>query len=511
MWRKLLDWIDGILNRVTMYRLILYYLIALLVVAIGFSALNVLPYDPLALAASAVFILGVCLLANEVFAKVWKVPANAESAYITAFILTLIITPLKLPHQGAFIETALWASAIAIASKYVIAIKKKHIWNPAAFGVAATALFLNDPATWWVATAALAPFVLLGGLLLVRKLQRSDLVWSFSLVALATIVATNAGGNLGLPTILQRALLDAPLLFFGFVMLTEPLTSPPTRPRRIVYGAFVGLLFAPAVHLGSVYSTPELALLFGNVLSYLMSPKQKLVLTLKEKVQIAPDMYDFAFAGGEEMRFRPGQYMEWTLGHEKTDSRGNRRYFTLASSPTEDDIRLGVKFYERSSSFKRALLNLDDGQTIVAGQLAGDFTLPRDKRKKLAFIAGGIGITPFRSMVKYLLDKKEVRPAVLIYSNRNAEDIVYSNLFARAERELDLKTVYTLTETAPVDWRGEKGRVSAALIARNVPDWRERTFYVSGTHAMVAATESVLKGMGVPPGRIKTDFFPGFA
>ncbi len=493
-----------------MYRLVLYYLIGLWIAAMGLSALHALPYEPSAVFVSALFITGVCLLVNEIFARVFKVQTNEESVYITALILTLIISPLDIFRSGVFIETALWASVFAIASKYIFAIKKKHVFNPAAFGVVATALFLGEAASWWVGTAVMAPFVIAGGLIMVRKLQRSDLVWSFSLAAIAATLATNLGQGLGLFTILSRTLFEAPFFFFAFVMLTEPLTAPPTRFWRIAYGLLVGVLFAPALHIGGVYSTPELALILGNVFSYIVSPKQKLVLKLKEKIQIAPDMYDFVFTGSGEMKFKPGQYMEWTLGHKKTDSRGNRRYFTLASSPTENEIRLGVRFYERSSSFKRALLNLDEGGTIAAAGLAGDFTLPKDKNEKLVFIAGGIGITPFRSMAKYLSDKGERRDIILIYSNRSAEDAVYKDVFVEAGRRIGLKTVHTFTETAPALWKGEKGRVNAAMVARNAPDWRERTFYISGTHAMVAAAEEALKGMGVHQSRIKTDFFPGF-
>ena len=120
------------------------------------------------------------------------------------------------------------------------------------------------------------------------------------------------------------------------------------------------------------------------------------MLRLKEKVQLAPDIYDFIFVPTRKFAFAPGQYMEWTLGHDEPDSRGNRRYFTLASSPTENTLRLGVKFYQQSSSFKSALLAMDQQSEIVAAQVAGDFVLPDDPRQKCVFIAGGIGITPFR-------------------------------------------------------------------------------------------------------------------
>ena len=492
-----------------MYRLVLYYLIGLWFAAIGLSHFGFLPYDPPAVIASGFFIIGVCLLLNEIFARIWRVPTNVESVYITALILTLIITPLYTFQAGVFIETALWASVFAIASKYILVIKKKHIFNPAALGVVATGLLLGQPASWWVGTATMAPFVLLGGILMIRKIQRADLFWSFTLTALVLTAVTSIGANLGM--VLSRTILEVPLLFFAFVMLTEPLTTPPTRPKRIAYGALVGIMFAPATNIAGFYFSPELALILGNVFSYIVSPKEKLVLKLKEKIQTAPDMYDFVFAGGGGMRFRPGQYMEWTLGHERPDSRGNRRYFTLASSPTERDLRLGIRFYDRPSSFKKALLTLRHGGTIVATGLAGDFTMPKEKTKKMVFIAGGIGITPFRSMIKYLTDNDEKRDIVLLYSNRSAKDIIYNDVFTAAEKRIGLKVVHTLTETAPKDWPGEKGRISAAMISRQIPDWRTRTFYISGTHAMVAATEKVLREMGVPGREIKTDFFPGFA
>ena len=79
-------------------------------------------------------------------------------------------------------------------------------------------------------------------------------------------------------------------------MITEPLTTPPTRARRIAYGALVGVLFAPAIHLGPIYSTPELALVVGNIFSYAVSPKRKYALALTSKTKIADDTYDFAFA-----------------------------------------------------------------------------------------------------------------------------------------------------------------------------------------------------------------------
>jgi ferredoxin-NADP reductase len=155
---------------------------------------------------------------------------------------------------------------------------------------------------------------------------------------------------------------------------------------------------------------------------------------------------------------------------------------------------------------------LDAKSSIVAGQLAGDFTLPEDKNKKLAFIAGGIGITPFRSMIKYLLDLEEARPITLFYSNKYANEIVYADIFHQADKNLGIKTVYTLTETefVPSGWLGKIGRINEVMIKSEVPDYSERIFYLSGPHTMVTAFEDVLRGMGISKNKIKTDFFPGF-
>ena len=87
---------------------------------------------------------------------------------------------------------------------------------------------------------------------------------------------------------------------------------------------------------------------------------------MQKKLLIAPDIYDFIFVPQRQLAFAPGQYMEWTLGHDAPDNRGNRRYFTLASSPTEGHIRLGVKFSHESSSFKQAMLAMDQSTEIVA-------------------------------------------------------------------------------------------------------------------------------------------------
>lgn len=501
--------VDDILNKITMYRLVLYYLIALIVAALVFSFLGMLAFDATALAFSTIVILLTSLAANWIFARVFEAETNVESVYITALILALIISPvMAADHAG--VAFLIFASVWAMASKYIFAIGKKHIFNPAAFAVALTALVINQPATWWVGgNLILLPIVFLGGLLIVRKIQRFDLVLCFMAVALIATVVTN--GSADYLTVISRTLLHSSLFFFGFVMLTEPLTTPPTRPLRIFYGALVGFLFAPNVHIGSFYLTPELALLAGNIFSYLVSPKGRYMLTLERIEEAARGVYDFVFTPDRRFNFRPGQYLEWTLSHHYPDDRGNRRYFTVASAPSERTVRLGVKFYDPASTFKRALAEMKKGDTISVSHLAGGFTLPRSKEKKLVFIAGGIGVTPFRSMLQYLLDTRERRPIVVFYANKTAADIAYKDVLERARRELGINTVHVLSDEKTVQPGALNGTISADLIAQYVPDYRERTFYISGPHGMVEAFKKALATMGVSRFKIKSDFFPGFA
>jgi ferredoxin-NADP reductase/Na+-translocating ferredoxin:NAD+ oxidoreductase RnfD subunit len=533
-----------------MYRLVIYCLIFLIVAAAVLGYFNILPYAPIYLLFSAFFIVAVSWLVNSIFSSIFEAPSNFESTIITALILAIIITPPRSLYDSQYFTLAVWATILAIASKYILAIKKKHIFNPAAIAVVLTSFGLNLSASWWIGTAAMMPFVLISGALLMRKIKRWDLVLSFFITAFATILLPRLAGGENPIISAEKILVLSPILFFAFIMLTEPLTTPPKRNLRIIYGMLVGFLFAPFIHIGGIYSTPELTLVAGNVFSYLISPKKKLILKLKEKIKIADSQYDFIFESDKKFNFKPGQYMEWTLKHPRPDSRGIRRYFTIASSPTENEIRVGIKFYphafarsrnyevldenersnlktenrqshagkgegvyEKSSSFKKALIGMKKGDIVVASQLSGDFVLPKDPAKKLVFMAGGIGITPFRSMIKYLIDKNEKRQIIIFYSNKNFDDIAYKEILEEAEEKLGIKTIYAITdmENIPGSWAGYKGRLTPRIIAGEAPDYGKRDFYISGPPSMVANLSVILKDMGVRKKHIKTDYFPGFA
>lgn len=492
-----MKWIDDYLDNITMYRLTLYVLIAYVAIGGLYSIFGILPFNIFGYLFSLIFIISVSWVANTVFAKVFEAPTNLESVYITALILFLIIKPLGNIHDIIFLG---WAATLAMAGKYILAINKKHIFNPAALAVFLTAIGIGASANWWIGSKSLLPFVAIGGFLIVRKIKRSDLIFGFFAVSLATIAAFAIFKGSSIITTLQKTIFDSPLVFFATIMLTEPLTTPPTKILQAMYGALTGFLFVPYIHIGGFYTTPEIALLIGNAVSFMISPKDKLMLTLKEKIKIAPNIYDFIFTSNQKMNFVPGQYMEWTLAHGNTDSRGSRRYMTIASSPTETDIRVGVKFAENGSSWKKSLLELGSAKHIVASQLAGEFTLPKDKNKKLVFIAGGIGVTPYRSMVKYLLDQGETRDIVILYAAKTKDDFVYKNIFSKA-KALGVTTHYITSA---------EGHINEEMIMKLIPDFKDRTFYFSGPRSMIVSIDKNLHKMKLPKSRIITDYFPGF-
>ncbi|KKP87879.1 MAG: hypothetical protein UR93_C0029G0005 [Berkelbacteria bacterium GW2011_GWA2_35_9] len=242
--------------------------------------------------------------------------------------------------------------------------------------------------------------------------------------------------------------------------------------------------------------------------------KSEFVLSGKE--QLTKMVWAFHFTADELPNWTAGQYMEWVLPHDSADKRGIRRFFTICSSPMEKDLMLATKIIDKPSSFKAKLRDMNIGDPITARDVDGDFVLPKNPQEKLVFIAGGIGITPFRSMVKYLLDMGEKCDIVLLYSNKGSSDVAFSGLFKDAEK-IGLKTINFFTKnpkpnkhTYEVE-QAVSGYVDEIAIKKYVADWQERTFYVSGPEPMVEAFEKMLQQMGVKGRQLKTDYFPGYS
>ena len=497
-----------LLNGITMYRLMLYYLGALLLAGLVLGAAGQIFLSPLALIVSVAVLVAVSWGANRIFATLFGVPVNRESALITALILALIMPPAG-PTDLMGIAALVLAALVAIGSKFFLTIGNKHLFNPVAIGAVATGVAIGHPAVWWVSTSPLMlAVVILGGLLVTQKIRRWDMIAVY--LASNLVVTVLATPSAMMATALQQSLIYSPLFFAGFAMLTEPMTAAHGRYSRLVYGAIVGLLSAHGIHIGHYFFSPEAAFLVGNLFAWSVSPKGRFRMTLLKIEQIAADCHEFVFRPDRSLNFASGQYLDWTLHLPNADNRGNRRSFTIASAPGEDHVRLGVKFYDRPSAFKRQLSSLKPGDVIFGSQIAGTFTLPRDPARKLLFIAGGIGITPFRSMVRDLVNRHEARDIVLVYGNRHAGEIAYGELLDEAAREIGLRTVHVISDDPPDAHNHLTGFIDADVVRREVPDVAERVVYISGPQAMVSQLRERLAGSGIPRRQNRTDFFPGF-
>jgi ferredoxin-NADP reductase len=499
--------IDKFLNNITMYRLLVYGLSLLLAGAILCSATGKLHIATPALLASSAVILTVCYIADRLLPILWEAYANNYSSLITGLILCCILPPVTSPHDLA-LEGA--GALIAVGSKYIIARHHKHIFNPAALAALILGLTSLLPATWWIGSPVMLPFAVIFGLLVLRKVRRFQLFTSFLVASLFVATVLGLMHHQTITYILTTAFKSSPLMFLGTVMLTEPSTTPPGVWQQRIYGLLVGALFTSQLKFGFVSATPELALILGNVFTYLVSPKYKLRLKLKSKTRLAPHIYDFSFVGGHDLDFRPGQYLEWTLPRTKPDSRGNRRIFSIASAPGEEELHIATKTYEPGSSFKKELVDLRPGAVIVAGQLAGAFVLPKELDQKIVFIAGGIGITPFVSMAKDMIKRQQQRDIVLLYLVSNPTDLCYSRVWQQAE-PFGLRVIPILTNAdTEKTWQGLTGRLDEAMLQREVRDYAERQYYLSGPSAFVENYVGLLRHLKISHKRIITDRFSGY-
>lgn len=238
---------------------------------------------------------------------------------------------------------------------------------------------------------------------------------------------------------------------------------------------------------------------------------QKLELELVEKKAEAGDVKSFRFAPGDySFSYKAGQHITMTLDIENCDERGNARKFTLSSSPTESFLQVSTRISQ--SSFKRTLNSLPVGTKVSLAGPSGVFTLPEGNSAPVVMLAGGIGITPFRSMIKFATDKQLPLKITLLYSNRLPETIAFGEELAGMERKNpNLKVINTVTDSAPGSaWAGETSRVDAGMIKKYVADLGNPIFYVCGPPAMVAAMEDILSGLGIPEERVKSEEFTGY-
>jgi ferredoxin-NADP reductase/Na+-transporting NADH:ubiquinone oxidoreductase subunit NqrB len=490
--------IDDFLNKLTMYRTVLYSLCLLVVITLTFTLTGTLDFEPFDLVGSLVIIISTGFVVNQLLGRVYKVPLNNGSALITELIIFFLITPVLNPERAV---SLVLITAVAIASKFVINYHGKHIFNPAALAVWIVGLVGLTSASWWIGSSALWPFVLIFGLLIARKIRRLTVVFVFAIAALIGCILAALSSNQELTEAISHLITTSPLIFLGTVMLTEPATMPSIKKHQMVFAGMVGILFATHMNILGVHIFPETALLIGNIYAFAVSPKRRWSLTYKTRTKVTEELYDYEFNPDAPLQFLPGQYMEWTIEAPllKQDDRGNRRTYTIASAPGEKTVHIGVRMPKNMSTYKTAWANFTAGDTVYAGQVAGSFVLPHDASEKLLLIAGGVGVTPYRSMIKHLIDTNDKRDIVLLYSAKSEEEFMFRQVFDEAQ-----------SVGAQVIYVADPSPLRDAVLQKHVPDISSRKAYISGPPLMVRHTKKILRNLGVPRRSIKTDFFSGY-
>jgi ferredoxin-NADP reductase len=206
---------------------------------------------------------------------------------------------------------------------------------------------------------------------------------------------------------------------------------------------------------------------------------------------------------------RPGAYFWVELpdrGHH--DEKGLRRHISLVTSPTERGV-VGLATRLRDSAFKRTLAELQPGDEVDVEEPKGTFLLPEDTSPQYAFVAGGIGITVFRAMLRYIRDTGSGHRVTLVYSNRDRASAAFLDELAELEQALpDFHLVLTMTDEP--EWEGETRRIDAAMLRDHLGDLNGYRFLVAGPPPMAQAVEESLKAAGVPEERLAADRFSGY-
>jgi ferredoxin-NADP reductase len=229
--------------------------------------------------------------------------------------------------------------------------------------------------------------------------------------------------------------------------------------------------------------------------------------TLDHTHDEAGNIRTFFFKPERSVEYTAGQYAEWTLKHDKADDRGQKRWFTISSSPTDELVTITTKYAgdDKSSTFKKALFALQPGDNILMSDPMGDFVLPKLIQTPLIFVAGGIGITPFHSILSWLTAVGEQRPIKLLYGVNNEDEIVFQDTFDKA----GVHATIVVSDPDPA-WGGERGRLSADIILGLEKPDENTLVYVSGPEAMVIALAKDLHKAGIPKNQIVSDEFPNY-
>ena len=233
---------------------------------------------------------------------------------------------------------------------------------------------------------------------------------------------------------------------------------------------------------------------------------------LIEKREVARETMEFTLEKPDGFIYQSGQTIDLTLVDPKeTDSKGNIRTFSLVSEPHEPVLKIAMRL--RDSAFKRVIRSLDEGSSLCLEGPFGSFVLHKKVERPAIFIAGGIGITPFYSIIKDATERKLENKIILFYSNNNPEDSAFLTELQNLEKQnSNFKLVATITnaENENKDWLGERGRINEDMIKKYLPENTSPIYYLVGPQAMVGVMREMLDKMGVDSDDIRFEEFAGY-
>lgn len=224
---------------------------------------------------------------------------------------------------------------------------------------------------------------------------------------------------------------------------------------------------------------------------------------IKSKQIIAENTIQIKLTPEQKVEFLPGQFLILKLEDPKyTDERGNLRYFSFVNSPGED-VTIATRV--GPSAFKRTLMEMKKGDELDIVSVGGDFTLP--DKKQIVFIAGGIGITPFMSMIRHSIQNDLDYNITLFYSNKNTKSTAFLDELNGLVGD---KFTLILTMTRDSDWKGETSRINSDLLGKYLKEPNQYVYMVAGPPLMVDSVNKALLGRDVDKGNIKMESFSGY-
>lgn len=233
---------------------------------------------------------------------------------------------------------------------------------------------------------------------------------------------------------------------------------------------------------------------------------------LKNRTEIAERTMAFYLEKPTGFQFKPGQYLDLTLvDPSEMDSEGAVRTFSIASAPYEDDLVVATRM--RDSAFKRVIGRLPLGTELKIEGPMGSFTLHKNPAKAAVFLAGGIGITPFRSILRQAAKEKLPHLLYLFYSNRRPEDAAFLNELeelSKSNSRFIFIPCMSEMEGSNREWAGERGFINWEMLAKHFCELKGPIYYVAGPPAMVAAMQQVLAKAGINEDDIRTEEFGGY-